>query len=354
MATLTETAYLTRKLINIGAILIVVGLTIRLIAGGLFGIWQMIFPPPPPPANMAFGRLPYPAAQNNVATPSAYITYTLETPDGSLPTMPTTFRVYFMPPPNSSFASFDRMKATAGQMGFKDTPMRVQATTWRFTDKDVPLRTLDIDELSQNFRLLYSYISDQAVFSDKNFSTIEDITNSTRYFFDSLGILPPEFKAGTPIMTYYKFDSGALVSTTALANADAVGVTLSRVNIDSGSTFDKIPVVSPDYRQGLVSVLYSGSTNEKKKILEARFLVAPLSLENFGTYTPIKASEAFDRLKAGRAIFASLPAGKIDSVTIRKVYPAYLDPYPSQSYLQPVLVFSDEKGFVAYVPLVNQ
>ena len=354
MTTLTETAYITRKAFNIGLILLVVGIILRVILGSATGLWNKLFPPPPPPPTMAFGRLPLPAAQSNIATPSASISYSLETPDGTLPALPYTLRVYFMPKPSSSFAAFDRMKATAATLGFGDIPTRFSPTAWRFVDKSNPLRTLDIDEVTRNFRLTYNYLSDQALFNEKNFSSTQQVVSEAQSYFQNLGILPPEFQGGQPIVSFYKFDAGALVSTTALANADAIGVTLTRADIDSGDGPAKLPVLSPDYRQGLVSVLFSGSRESKKRVLEARFLVSAVDMENFGTYPPISSADAFERLKSGQAIFASLPDNFGNNVTVRKVYPAYLDPYPAQNFLQPVLVFSDEKGFVAYVPLVSQ
>lgn len=339
MATLTETAFITRKTLSVGVILLVLLIVARIIIGFSASLWQKFFPAPPPPPTLAFGRLPYPSAQNNLATPSGVINYTLETPDGGFPPLPPTVKVYFMPPPGASFGSFDKMKAAANRLGFTDIPVRVGPTTWKFTDKDNPLRVLDIDEVSGNFHLVYNYQSDLSLFGDKNFTSTEQVISNAQSFFTDL-------KDSQPSVYFYKLDAGDLVVTTALANADAVGVTLSRPKIDG------LPVVSPDFRRGLYSILYSGTNDQKKKILEARYFVAPIDLQNWATYPLISAADAFEKLKSRQAIFASLPT--IQNITIRKIYLAYLDPYPAQKYLQPVLVFSDEKGFVAYVPIVPQ
>lgn len=346
MATLTETAYFGRKFINIGAIALVLILALRIIIGFSIGIWQQIFPPPPPPATLAFGSLPYPLAQNNIATPSGVITYTLETVDGGFPPVPSTVKVFFMPRLGASFGSFDRMKSQAEKLGFTDIPLRAGPTVWHFTDKNNPLRTLDIDEISGNFRLVYNYVSDVSIFSSKSFTSSDQAVNTARGFFDGVGALPATFKAGLPSVYYFKFDAGTMVPTTSLSNADAVSVTLNRSDVD------KMPVVSPDFRQGLVSALISGSNDPKKTILEARFFASNIDTENWGTYSVLKGSEAFEQLKKGKTIYASLPTPMSGAISIRKIYLAYLDPYPAQSYLQPIWVFSDEKGFVAYVPAV--
>ena len=353
MATLTETAYVTRKIINLSIILLVVGIIVKIIIMGATGVFRTLFPKPPPAPTMIFGLLPMPLAQNNIATPSGGITYSLETAGGTLPKLPYAIRVYFITHATSTFGSYDRMKGIASHLGFSDVPTRTSATAWHFVDKGNQLRTLDIDEISLNFRIKYNYLSDQSLFNERNFSSNEQISSEAKGFLGGTGLLPSDFSGGPAIITYYKFDVGALVQTTSLANADSIGVTINRANIDSGDTvLGKIPVLSPDYRQGLASVLFSGSGDGKKRILEARFLVSPVDLQTFGTYSPIKADEAWSRLQTGNVIYAALPEPMSNAIVIRKVYVAYLDPYPTQSFLQPVMVFSDEKGFVAYVPLV--
>lgn len=352
MASLTETAYFARKGVNLFVILLVLTIIARIIWNLAVGIRDKYFPPPPPPATVAFGKLPFPNAQNNIATPSANVTYTLETVDGQLPQLPTTMRVYFITSAGPSFNSFDKMKAEAAKIEFTGTPVRAGTTSWRFVDTNNPLRLLDIDEISQNFRLTYNYQSDSSVFQAKNFTSVDDVIAQARGFYNSLGILASDLTAGTPQVSYFRFDSGTLVPVNAVADADAISVTLNRANITVSPT-EKYAIVSPDARQGLVSILFSSSADPKKKVLDARFFYSPLDLENWATYPLTKSSVAFEQLKSGKAIFASLPAVMPTTISLREVKLAYLDPYPPQRYLQPVLVFSDQKGFVAYVPVVD-
>lgn len=347
MATLTDTAYLARKGINIGVILLVAGIILRIVLGIIFGFLNPILHPPPPPNHM-FGKLPYPNAQNGLASPSGTLTYTLETADGSLPTIPKVVNVYFLPTPSASFDAFNQMKAQAAKMGFTSDPKKISATQYEFTSSTSPLLTLDIDEISGNFHLQYNYASDLSLFNDKNFPAQDQIVANANSYFDNLGLLSDDLKNGQPAVTFLKLKDSNLIPTTSLSQADAVAISLSR------SAVGKIPVVSPSTNQGLVSILFSGSSNQQKQILDVRYFYNPIDQENFGTYPSISAADGLTLLKSGKAIFASLPnpfpAGS--AVTIREISLAYLDPYPHQSYLQPVLVFSDQKGFVAYVPAV--
>lgn len=354
MATLTEVAYITRKGINLLVIFIIAAFIVQFVLNNAIGLWEKIFPPPPPPPTMTFGKLPLPAAVNNIATPSSAITYIIETPDGTLPTIPYALRVYFMPKSQPSFNAFERMRRVANRLGFFDAPRRITETTWQFVDNRNPLRRLDIDEISLNFRMTYDFISDQSLFNDRNFTSAESVADEARQYFEQLGILPTDFIGGRPIVTYYRLDAGVLVAAPAPAGADAAGVTLTRLDLDSGiETLGKIPVVSPDYKQGLVSVIFAGTKDSGKRVLEARFLTSEIDKENWATYPVISAEEALERLRNHKAIFASLPQNFGGTITLRKIYLAYLDPYPAQSFLQPVMVFSDERGFVAYVPLIQ-
>lgn len=346
MSSLTQTAYISRKLINISLVIIVFGVIAKMAFGYGSALWQQWFPPPPPPATVAFGKIPYPVAQNNVATPSG-ITYTIETIDNNLPVLPPNLKVFHMIRPGPTFGSFQRMTAKASQMGFVDVPRKATETVWRFTDPLNPLRTLDIDEVTGNFRVVYNFLSDQSIFSAGIFSSEDQPIALAKSFFNSTGGLPDDLVTGTPSAVYFRLDAGAMVPATSLSNTEAMTITLNRAPIEG------YPIVNPDPKQGLVSALVSGATDTKKQILDGRFFYTTIDKENWATYPIITSEQAFSNLQQGDAIFASVPNQLISDIAIRQVYLGYLDPYPPQPYIQPVLVFSDQKGFQAYVPLVS-
>lgn len=347
MSSLTQTAYLSRKLINISIVVLVFGILAKMAFGYGMALWQEWFPPPPPPATVAFGKLPYPIAQNNVATPSG-ITYRLETIDNNLPVLPANLKVFHMIRPGPTFGSFQRMISKANQMDFTESPKKATETVWRFTDSTNPLRTLDIDEVTGNYRIVYNFLSDQSIFSAGAFSSEDQPIAETRSFFSSTGGLPDDLVTGTPSAVYLRLDAGALVPATSLSNTEAMSITLNRAPIEG------MPIVNPDPKQGLISAVIAGTSDRKKQILDGRFFYTAIDSQNWATYPIIKSQEAFTLLQQGDAIFASVPNQLASDVTIRQVYVAYLDPYPPQAYIQPVLVFSDQKGFQAYVPLVTQ
>lgn len=346
MASLTETAYLARKGVNIAIILTIAFIIIRILLSIALGIYRSVFPPKPPPANCLFGPLPYPNAQNNIATPSG-LTVDQEISDSF--DLPPALKVYFLPEQTSSFTSFDKMKSLASRMGFSSTPTKQEANIWKFIDPGNSLRTLEVNEITGDFHLQYNYASDLSLFNEKNFGSLENVTSKAKDFYQTIGLLKENDDETTTITTtYLKLENNVLTVTTSLANADAVAVTFNRPEID------KVPIVSPDQKFGLVSIILSGNSNDKKRVLEAKYFSRPIQKESLSTYPTIPLEEALGNLKSGKWFIANLPKNPPNKFVVRTVSLGYLDPFPSQSYLQPVYIFSDEKGFVSYTPAIYQ
>src|SRR4030042_5809542 len=96
MSSLTETAYYTRKAINWTILGVISYIILRMFWSLFIILWFTIFPPKPPPPNHAFSRLPaiqFPAQ----ASPSAGLTFQLQTIQGTVPIASSAATVYFMP-----------------------------------------------------------------------------------------------------------------------------------------------------------------------------------------------------------------------------------------------------------------
>jgi hypothetical protein len=239
------------------------------------------------------------------------------------------------------------MKVLAAKLGFTDAPQQVSGTLWSFTDPKNPLKTLEIDEVSQNFHLIYNYGSDLSLFNQKNFVSQEAVIGTAINFFSSAGLLSDDLKNGTPSATYLKIDNNKFVPTTSLANADAVRVSLNR------AAPDNLPVLSPDLKSGLVSVTISANPDQTKKIVDAKYYYHEISSENSATYPAVKPSEMLANLNPSSVFLSSIPSESSNTFTVRTVSIAYLDPFPAQPFLQPIYVLSDGKGFTGYVPAVK-
>lgn len=355
MATLTEVAFYTRKSVKVFSGAIVAIIILRFVWGIVFDAWQSIFPPPPTPPTLAFGALPVIKFPTSSASSSADLQYTLETISGKLPTFPYTMKVYYMPKTGSSFGKDDQMRAQAKLLGFTQTPNEIggRPNVWLFNDFSSLLRYLEYDATNAGFKLIYDYKSDLNVFNRGAFSDKVKIISDAISFYGNLGLLPTDLSVKDPIVTFYKLDGTNLAQTSSLFETDAVKVSFSRTAIIEGKT--TFPIVNGDLTNTPVTILLSGSSDQNKKILEGRYFYQPISYENWATYPLVSPTDAYAELIAGKAFIASVPkdfSGK--NITIRQVYLAYYDSEIPQAVFQPVVVFSDEQGFMAYVPAISR
>lgn len=344
MATLTETAYYTRRTINFSLIGITALIVFKLLSGYLFDIWNGIFPPKPPPPKVCFGKLPAIKFPEN--STKTGLTYSLETVDSSLPKMPTIASVYFMPSPTTSFGAHDQMKESALRLGFDSEPTRQSDTTkWKFVDSKNALRTLDYDETTGFFLLKYNYLLDQTVLFDKDLPSKEGAISEAKNFLDSQQMLTDDLKNGAGEVVFLKFNLNTLSPVGSLSEADFIRINLRRADIE------KLPVVSLSKDRSPASFLISGSKESAKRFLEVAYNYRPYSSKVSCTYPLKPVALAFEELKQGKA-FVSISKSGVSSVAVTKIYLGYYDSLDIQTYLMPVFVFEGD-NFVAYVPAVD-
>ncbi len=356
MANLTETAFYTRRFVKFSVFAVIGFVILKIVWGIGLAVWSKVFPPPPPPPTLAFGQLPkINFAPALVASASAQYTYILETVDGKLPKLPVTAKVYFLPQSGVTFGDFDKMRAQASRMGFTGDPKVIpnQVNGWHFDDSQNPLRHMDYNATSGNFHIYYDFGYDLNLFAERNFGSPEEVISQAVAYFSNLGLIRDDLSSGEQKTAYFRLEAGSLVPAESFAEADAVEVNFYREKIKDGE--ETYPVLTANPRQSLVSITLSGNSNQTKKILDVRYYYWALDRENWATYPLQSATAAFETLKSGGAYVTSLlpAADEKKQITIRKVYLAYLDPFPPQTYLQPVIVFSDEKSFIAFVPAIT-
>lgn len=349
MATLTETAYYTRKAINWTILGLVAFLILRVLFGLAVSTWKKIFPPPPPPPTVAFGKLPpikFPLPEGG-ASPSAKLNFTLETIEGGPPATSSTGTVFFMPKPEPNLLSLTRAKQLAGRMGFTGEPQSESPTIYRWQDERNPFKTLRIDIITGNFKIIYDYAQDLGLFAEKNLPTQGQAITEATTFLQNLGLFPSELENGQTQISYWQLVGNTLAQTTSLANADAVRVDFGRENILGMRLFP------PNPSQELVYFLFSGSRESTKRILEASYKFWEIEEEQKATY-PLKTSaQAWEELRGGGGYIANPPADGQDRVVVRKIYLAYFYSEEYQAFLQPIFVFEGDPNFLAFIPAVS-
>ncbi len=345
MATLTVTAYYTRKGIKYGAIFFVGFLIFRFIWGVTTAYLRKIHPPPPPPPTVSFGKLPKIDFPKREGFPT--LSFKLETIQGTIPTLSSIGKVYFSVKPGATLLSLDRAKETARKMGFSSTPQALSSRVYRFSTQTAPATTLDIDIVTGNFRLHYDFSSDQSIFVEKKLPSNDQAISESKSFLQGAGLLAEDLASGKAEVSYLKYQAPNLLSAISLSEADLVKVGLFRQDLDS------LPVLPENPKEGLIYFIFSGVRERGKRIVEASYNYNKVEKENFSTYPLKSTTAAWQELQGGGGFISSLGENTDGKITIRKIYLAYFDSPEPQNFLQPVFVFEGDGNFVAYVSAVD-
>ena len=344
MTTLTETAYYTRRAINWLILGIVAYIVLRIVFGILALVWVAIFPPKPPPPNHAFGKLP--ALQfPKQASYSGQLVFQLQTIQGAVPAASPSATVYFMPKAAPSLLGLNQAQNFAKNLQFDPTPIQISKNIYRFNDPTLPFRTLAFDIISSNFVLKYDYTRELSLFAEKNLPTADDAQQQTLNMLQQYSLGHDDISGGTTTVSYFKLTGDGLTPTTSLSQADAERVDLFRKSIGNTPLFTPIP------DQGPISIIFSGSSNPNKRIIQFAYTYWPIDYQTTATY-PLKTSaEAWNELQQGNGYIARFPTNT-NTVIVRNVYLGYYDSFDAQIYLQPIFVFEGDNGFLGYVPAV--
>lgn len=348
MASLTETAFYTRRAVNWGIVAVIGYIVLRIFWGMFIVLWLTIFPPKPPPPNYAFGKLPALVFPVQTASPSSPLIYHLETIQGSIPSASDTANIYFMPKEASNLLAVTDAQTFAKKLNFDTKPIQETGskTVYRFDDPTLPLRHLWYDIISKNFIIKYNYAQDAGIFLEKNIPNPQTAIKEASNFMKTHSLLKDDFVDGSQEVIYLKFSGNTLVETTSQSQADAVRVNFYRHNVAN----TKVVTATPG--KALISFVISGAKDTRKRIVEITYTYWPLENETYATYGLISGTQAFEALQSGYGYIVSYPLGSTVA-TIRNVTLAYYDAVEPQTYMQPIFVFTGDNGFMAYVPAVN-
>jgi hypothetical protein len=344
MTSLTQVAITARKTIRYGIFLIIFLIVGKFLLDASVSIYRKIFPPPPPPPTVKFGKLtkiPFPENKE-----TAKLTYTLETPEGGLPTdIPNQAKVYFMPKISPNLLSLDVAKEKAKALGFDSEPQQKSDTLYRFTNSTVP-SNMEINIITGSFSISYDLSADRSPVSNRP-PVAEIAASEFRSNLSGANVLPADL-TGPTTHEFFKLSDAKLVSALSLSESDVVKVNLFR------KSYDNLPSMTGNPNEANVWAIISGAQNRNQQIIGAEYHYYPVDETQFSTY-PIKTpQEAFSELQSGNPFIANLGVNKDgDSLKIRRIYLAYFDPEVESDFFQPIYVFEGDNGFSAYVPAVT-
>lgn len=340
--TLTEAAILTRKVgfwvVSAIVLLILLKVAINISTGA----FRHFFPKPTPPPNVAFGRLtPYDFSANSSEN-TAGVSFALKTIDGKLPNLGNQTKVYkvFESPPSILFG--EKARELSQKLKFTSQPQILSDRKYIFTGSSSSKRKLDLDLITQNFKITDDITLYPELFQATGNLNKEDSVRIAKNFLTSLGLFQKDFVQDQTTIQSLKIEGGELVAAKSLAEAQVVRVGFPRANLD------KLPILSIDAEKPNVWVEVTSSTDPQKQIFQASYFYYPPDLTKSSTY-PVKATiAAFDELTTGKGILIGKKASQLE---IRRIFLAYLETVAQMNFLTPVYVFSGD-NFTAFVPAI--
>jgi len=343
MATLTQTAIMTRKIIRFALYAMVFLVVGKIVLDLTIGIYRKIFPPPPPPPTVSFGKLPALPFPENQGLPELSIT--VETPDGKLPEFPTQMKVYFMPKPSQTQLNLDEVRKMAAKLGFSPDGQKEEGSEiiYRFLHKSA-LSLLRTNILSGAFSITYDLPADPGVL-ERVPPAPEIAVSQVRSYLSQANLLPEDLTGPTK-HEFLRAESGRFVTAIALSDADVVKANLFRKD------YEKYPSLTLNPDEGNVWFMIGGSQERDKYIIAGEFHYFAVDENKTATY-PIKTSNtALEDLAGKKGYVAKMGTNDSGKVVVRRIYLAYFDPGEPSDFFQPIVVFEGDNGFVAYVPAV--
>jgi hypothetical protein len=348
MASLTEIAVSSRKVIRYGIYLVILVIIGRFVLMGASNLYQRIFPPKKPEPTVTFGKLPplpFPPKETE-----KNFAYTLQTPEGTLPTFPDQIEVYFMPSKQSGVSDLEIAQTKANSLGFR--------TEGEVLNENVP-NVYIFEHQNQPTNLIMNIIT--GVFSisydlNANPTAVRGIPpapqvaeNRARGLLESAGVLTPDL-TGPVTNQLLRISGGEFTPAISLSEASITKVNHFRKGYGPEGA---IPAVTADMPEANVWFMFGGSGGGNQ-VIAAEYHHFPIEEKNNSTYPLKTAQSAWDDLNAGNAYVANEGTSG-SNIVIRRVYLAYYDPNQYTEFYQPVVVFEEgvENGFVAFVPAVT-
>lgn len=347
MSSLTQVAISTRKTIRYGIFFIIFLIIGKMIWGSAIGIYRKLNPPPPPPPTVKFGKLPtlpFPPPTEGEVRPN--LTFSLETPEGGLPALPSQENVYFMPKISSNLLSLQIATDKAVSLGFSPNWQQVSDTLYKFPHVSEHSELL-MNIVSGAFSISFDLKSDSSPLSRRP-PAPEIAAAQIRSYLSSADLLPDDLTAETT-HEFLKQEGENLVPALSLSEASLIKVNFFR------RPYNNLPSLTPKPDESNVWFIVSGLPEKQKQIIAAEFHYFPIDETQSSTYPLKTAEDAWNELNSGRAYIASYGLNQEgNQVKIRRIYLAYFDSGEPTEFFQPIIVLEGDKGFAAYVPAVAQ
>jgi hypothetical protein len=341
MATLSQINKETRLTIKWGIILLV--LVILIFSGIKIGgvLKEAFFPTPPAPPTVSFDKLPEVAFPKNDQVYN--LSYSIDTLTGKLPEFSDRASVYKMKQERIDLLAFQRAKDKAAGLGFSSAPTALSEGVYQWTDSSSIQRKFTLSILDSEFSLDSNFYTDEKIVSGKNLPSEKEAITMAKNFLSNLSMFPDTLGDAKTKTTLFTIKNYVLIPATSFADSQLIQVNFFQKDIDEKQVFYKSP-----YTPNITAYITGGDSSQ---IVKADYFYQE-TLGDSATY-PIKtAKETLEDLQNGKAFFASVPTST-QNISIKDVTLGYFMPNINQEYLLPIVVFTGNDGFFAYVSAVK-
>jgi hypothetical protein len=322
-------------------------IVVLLLRFGLFvynSYLRVVNPPAPPPPTVAFGKLP------SIEFPEKLhpeLTLRLETATGGTPSLGDRAEVFLMTIYRSRLLALDEAKLTAKKMNFRGAAKEITKRRYSWENNEFLPSVLEMDIINTSFLLKRNWQADPTILSEKQLPGKEQTVVEAKNFLRQAGLMTDELKLARTEISYLTFSAGQYVEAVSLSEADFVQIDLFRPDVNEQ------PVLPEDPEKGIVRIIFSGSRETEKRIVQAEYNYFPINTDQNATY-PIKtASQAWRELQTRQGYIANAGDNLNGVVPIRRIYLGYYDAPESQGFLLPIIVFEGDNDFYGYVQAIK-
>jgi hypothetical protein len=231
--------------------------------------------------------------------------------------------------------------------GFIGTGRQLQGNTYRWVNKDLLVKTIDIDIVSKNFKITSPYLTNSTVLKATNLPDQSVAKETTSRLLSRVTIFPADIDRTKTKTQLLDIENGKLVAVEKLPSAKIIRVDYYQKAINT------FPMYYPDTPNSSLHFFVASSESFDPAIVSANFFYQKIT-EISATYPLKPVSLAFDELQKGNA-YISADYTREKTIKIKDVLLGYFVQDTTQNYLMPVYVFkgglNDE--FYAFVPAVS-
>lgn len=344
--TLTDAAYISRRLIKFGAIALAVLIVGRSLLTAFAAYWKATHPAPPPPPTVGFGILPS-LVFSEKTTAEKPSSYQLETATGSLPTFPDRAKVYLMQRSVPSLLDDQNGKKVASSFGFVFAPETLTSQVYRFTRSEPLQSTFKINTQTLAFELETDFLSRPDLLLNNQVIDQSQGVSVVKSALGSAGLLPKDVATASGDAIYLKALGDELTPALSYSDADYLQVDLNRTPVDG-----LYPSYTSEGDKGTIHAVLSGSFSGTNSIVAMEYNFQTVDYSLVHTYPLRSVRMAWQLLQSGEGYVAQ--KGEYDTAVVRDVVLGYFESPEEQDYFQPIYVFLGDGGFIGYVPAIDQ